>query len=158
MILLFFSRFFYNKKIIVSVIDASGKPPSGILQGNWNDLGDYHQCLRINTVADNMQFQGKYCTIRIPLEQNPIEVDNLPTLPPDWTWPSTLPTFPSFGSTTPSEGITEQYDFTTLPDGVWNQMVDYQQLVKAQKDQQKFSNLQQYVFGITGMGQPVESR
>lgn len=43
--------------------DASAKFPSGILNGNINQLGDYNQCLDV--VSDN--FQGQYCLAGIQL-------------------------------------------------------------------------------------------
>lgn len=63
-----------------------------MLTGNLNDFGDYYQCLGINEVIDQIEFQGKYCTITIPLDQNPITIPELPVLPelpelPEIPWP-----------------------------------------------------------------------
>lgn len=41
--------------------------PRGILQGNLLDLGNYRQCLGINTEINDMVFEGKYCQINIGL-------------------------------------------------------------------------------------------
>ena len=43
----------------VSVHDASAKLPSGILNGNLNQFGDFDQCLDVTTPDNN--FQGQYC-------------------------------------------------------------------------------------------------
>lgn len=39
--------------------DASAKIPSGILSGNINQLGDFDECLNVN--SPNNEFTGKYC-------------------------------------------------------------------------------------------------
>lgn len=44
---------------IILVHDATAKLPSGIFNGNLNQLGDYDMCL--NIVAGTKEFQGKYC-------------------------------------------------------------------------------------------------
>ncbi|KAJ2948826.1 hypothetical protein O0L34_g5754 [Tuta absoluta] len=72
-------------------VDASFRIPSGILTGNTNDLGDYHQCLRIDQQVGGMEIQGKYCAITVPSKQNnPIQ------------WPS----FPEWNITIPDLNIT----------------------------------------------------
>ncbi|KAJ8731684.1 hypothetical protein PYW07_004848 [Mythimna separata] len=154
-------QFLVNSDLKYQFIDASGKPPSGFLQGNWNDLGDYHQCLRINEkVADDMQFQGKYCTLRVPINQNPIEgtptfptlPSTFPTFPPDFTFPTAAPSIPTVTGPTTEAPTTPEEDWiewTTEPSEL--QMKDVRTL-------EKFSSLQTYVFGVTGMGEPIESR
>lgn len=39
--------------------DSSAKIPSGILNGNINQFGDFDQCLRAND--ENLGIQGQYC-------------------------------------------------------------------------------------------------
>lgn len=39
-------------------------------QGNFVDMGNYHQCLGITRETGEMSIQGKYCTITVPLSQN----------------------------------------------------------------------------------------
>lgn len=51
------------------VIDASAKVPSGILSLNTNDYGDYYECLNINKYVDDFHVEGKYCFIRVPIQQ-----------------------------------------------------------------------------------------
>lgn len=53
-----------------TVVDAGIRLPRGILEGNTNDLGNYHQCLGINQQLENSELQGKYCLVRVPLRQN----------------------------------------------------------------------------------------
>lgn len=68
----------YSKTIIVfTVIDAGIRTPKGILDGNTVDLGNYHQCLGINRQLEDSELQGKYCLIRVPLNQTL----NIPQLP-----------------------------------------------------------------------------
>lgn len=54
--------------------DASAKIPSGILNGNMNQYGDFDQCL--NVIAPNDEFSGKYCLASVQLNVS----DQLPRL------------------------------------------------------------------------------
>ncbi|KAL0831529.1 hypothetical protein ABMA28_002323 [Loxostege sticticalis] len=58
-------------------IDSGIRTPKGILDGNTVDLGNYHQCLGINRQLEDSELQGKYCLIRVPLNQTL----NIPQLP-----------------------------------------------------------------------------
>lgn len=55
------------------MFDASAKPPSGILQGNINQYGDYDECLSINAVFKKLDsdkpsgIKGKYCLADIDI-------------------------------------------------------------------------------------------
>ncbi|XP_028161295.1 O-acyltransferase like protein-like isoform X1 [Ostrinia furnacalis] len=57
-------------------IDSGLRAPRGILEGNTVDLGNYHQCLSINRQLEDSELQGKYCLIKVPLNQN-IELPGL---------------------------------------------------------------------------------
>ncbi|CAH2096594.1 unnamed protein product [Euphydryas editha] len=59
-----------NLSVALQFIDASGKIPNGILMGNLADLGNYHQCLDIRYLIDELNIEGKYCMLRVPLNQN----------------------------------------------------------------------------------------
>ncbi|XP_060803881.1 nose resistant to fluoxetine protein 6 [Amyelois transitella] len=50
--------------------DAGIRLPRGILVGNSVDLGNYHQCLAIDETRNDLEIKGKYCMIRVPLNQN----------------------------------------------------------------------------------------
>ncbi|KAI1303723.1 Nose resistant to fluoxetine protein 6 [Halotydeus destructor] len=53
-----------NKIWAYRMLDASGKPPSGILEGTLTDLGAFEQCLSV--VSDTPgpdQFAGRYCLL-----------------------------------------------------------------------------------------------
>lgn len=54
--------------------DASAKIPSGILNGNINQYGDFDQCL--NVIAPNDEFSGKYCLAHVQLSVS----DEIPQL------------------------------------------------------------------------------
>uniref|UniRef100_A0A1B6DSV6 Nose resistant-to-fluoxetine protein N-terminal domain-containing protein n=2 Tax=Clastoptera arizonana TaxID=38151 RepID=A0A1B6DSV6_9HEMI len=55
----------------VKMYDSSAKLPSGILNGNINQFGDYYQCLSIHDTTSGIK--GKYClaNIYIHIEPNP---------------------------------------------------------------------------------------
>lgn len=50
-----------------SVIDAWGTWPSGMLHGNFRDLGNFDECLRIDQAvsATGTHLRGKYCFANI---------------------------------------------------------------------------------------------
>ncbi|XP_053612591.1 O-acyltransferase like protein-like [Plodia interpunctella] len=58
--------FFLNLRFI----DSGIRFPRSILMGNLIDLGNYYQCLGINEVRADHDIQGKYCMVRIPLNQD----------------------------------------------------------------------------------------
>ncbi|XP_050668625.1 nose resistant to fluoxetine protein 6-like [Leptidea sinapis] len=55
--------------ILTQFVDAGARTPKGILKGNLRDIGNYHQCLSIRQDALDMTFEGKYCLINVPLNQ-----------------------------------------------------------------------------------------
>ncbi|CAH1646497.1 unnamed protein product [Spodoptera littoralis] len=60
-----------NTLLSMSFADAGIRVPRGVLTGNTLDLGNYHQCLGINQITDtNTELQGKYCMIRVPMNQS----------------------------------------------------------------------------------------
>lgn len=48
-----------NILFLIVVYDSSAKIPSGILNGNINQFGDFDQCLKVND--ENSGIQGQYC-------------------------------------------------------------------------------------------------
>ncbi|XP_026315718.1 uncharacterized protein LOC113227060 [Hyposmocoma kahamanoa] len=58
---------FNDTLLRMTFLEAGLRIPRGILQGNLLDLGNYRQCLGINTEIDNMVIKGKYCQINIGL-------------------------------------------------------------------------------------------
>lgn len=46
-------------------MDATGKVPTGLLQGNLNWLGSFSECLAIRANGQDEQeaFRGQYCTL-----------------------------------------------------------------------------------------------
>lgn len=50
--------------------DASGKFPSGILNGSPFALGQFDECLDIKVPYENNQFTGKYCMTKITVTPN----------------------------------------------------------------------------------------
>ncbi|KAG6451009.1 hypothetical protein O3G_MSEX006874 [Manduca sexta] len=70
------------------VLDAGIRTPRGFFEGNFVDLGNYFPCLNIEQALPTSVVGGKYCRIRIPLNQQ-LELPTLPTLPdfPDFEWP-----------------------------------------------------------------------
>ncbi|XP_053612529.1 nose resistant to fluoxetine protein 6-like [Plodia interpunctella] len=55
-------------------IDAGLRLPRSVLMVNLVDLGNYHQCLGIDEVRADHEIKGKYCMVRIPLNQG-IDID-----------------------------------------------------------------------------------
>ena len=52
-----------------SVLDASSKSPSGILNGTLTSFGDFDQCIYLRTREDVFpSFAGKYCSIEFSVE------------------------------------------------------------------------------------------
>ncbi|PRD29311.1 UNVERIFIED_CONTAM: nrf-6 [Trichonephila clavipes] len=49
------------------VVDASGRLPSGTLEGTLTDLGDYDQCLDVvqPKKSKHINIQGQYCTLEV---------------------------------------------------------------------------------------------
>ena len=49
------------------MLDSSGKPPSGILEGTLTDFGAFEQCLTVDTRLEQPDeinhFTGKYCIL-----------------------------------------------------------------------------------------------
>lgn len=56
------------KYLCLSVFDASAKLPSGILNGNINQFGDFDQCLIVK--SGNGKFQGKHCLATVQLKMS----------------------------------------------------------------------------------------
>lgn len=61
-----------------TVLDATGKPPIGLFQGNLNWIGQYDQCYRIQADRSNIStqetieknvFQGSYCDIQMDVKK-----------------------------------------------------------------------------------------
>jgi len=58
------------------VLDSSAKIPSGLLNGNINQYGDFDQCLDLKTELDpsmypqleNYRIEGKYCLATLDLD------------------------------------------------------------------------------------------
>ena len=42
------------------MLDATGKIPDGIMEGNFNALGSYSECIELEGVIGNHTFSGKY--------------------------------------------------------------------------------------------------
>ncbi|ALC49557.1 CG10182, partial [Drosophila busckii] len=52
------------------MIDSWGRLPSGLLYGNFRDMGNFDECLRIKyEMPGKGALRGKYCTARFPIKQ-----------------------------------------------------------------------------------------
>eukprot|EP00058_Branchiostoma_floridae_P023935 XP_002609425.1 hypothetical protein BRAFLDRAFT_124632 [Branchiostoma floridae] len=51
---------FQGKTYAMQILDAAGKPPSGILNGNLFWVGSYSQCVNITRKGYNITFDGKF--------------------------------------------------------------------------------------------------
>lgn len=61
-----------------TVLDASSKIQSGILNGNVRDLGIYGQCIQVNGQYNDTDIRAKHCTIRyrVSYEGNLTDIGN----------------------------------------------------------------------------------
>jgi hypothetical protein len=57
------------------VLDASAKIPSGIMNGNINQYGDFDQC--IDTISPDQKIQGKYCLSFLNPRNKNLNLENL---------------------------------------------------------------------------------
>lgn len=67
-------------EFFITVLDATAKIPSGLLQGNGIQLGDFDQCVesRARVKLDTgsvVKVQGKYCLARIDLKADHPELE-----------------------------------------------------------------------------------
>lgn len=107
------------------------------MTGNVNDLGDYFQCLSIDELVNDMQIQGKYCAITVPLNQeNPITIPQIPSLP-DIPWPQTTTEAPVTGGEEEEEEDVESEPVRVA---------------------RRYEAVRRYALGISGFGEPVENR
>ncbi|KAL3870699.1 hypothetical protein ACJMK2_038743 [Sinanodonta woodiana] len=63
-------------------LDAMGKPPSGILDGQILWLGSYDECVDANVLNNATQFRGQYCLADIPMTGI---LPSVPGIPPKIT-------------------------------------------------------------------------
>ena len=60
----------------VSVVDAIGKPPSGLLDGNFKWLGNFDECIAITAMVNDsgamsFPYEGRYCLSSFKIKQLP---------------------------------------------------------------------------------------
>lgn len=57
------------------MLDASGRTPQALFQGNRYDLGTYDQCVNMQEMVENETIKGRYCTagliLSLPESTNP---------------------------------------------------------------------------------------
>ncbi|XP_039751373.1 nose resistant to fluoxetine protein 6-like [Pararge aegeria] len=56
--------------LMARFLDSGMRVPRGILKGNLVDLGNYPQCLEIHSFVKDMSIEGKFCMIKVPVNQN----------------------------------------------------------------------------------------
>jgi len=106
-----------------TMLDASGKLPSGILDGTLTDLGSFDECLDVRSdVEATSRFVGQYCILdmRPAFEQNiPLGSKPPPGITPnDLVWDHTLQRFWSnndllsfrYGACIPSSCTRDDFD------------------------------------------------
>ncbi|KAF2890010.1 hypothetical protein ILUMI_16163, partial [Ignelater luminosus] len=54
----------------LKMFDYGSKIPSGLLEGNFVDLGFYDQCLNIEEDVNSIHISGKYCLGKLPININ----------------------------------------------------------------------------------------
>ncbi|XP_061729796.1 nose resistant to fluoxetine protein 6-like [Cydia pomonella] len=84
-----------NTMLTAEFLDAGIRLPRGILQGNFVDLGNYHQCLAINANFEPSDIEGKYCMIHVPIIQDELNLPALREWPEEGSeWPVEWPELP----------------------------------------------------------------
>ncbi|VEN59111.1 unnamed protein product [Callosobruchus maculatus] len=53
---------FFDCDLTVTVLDATAKPQTGLLEGNIVEVGNMDECMRIRATVDNETIKGKYCS------------------------------------------------------------------------------------------------
>lgn len=56
------------------MLDASGRIPQAVMQGNTYELGTYDQCVNIFEVLGNVTVKGKYCLGGLAIPFRDLEV------------------------------------------------------------------------------------
>lgn len=61
------------------VLDAFGRIPQAVMQGNTYELGTYDQCVNIFEELGNVTIKGKYCLggLAIPFKDLEVQFTNL---------------------------------------------------------------------------------
>ena len=67
-------------EFFITVLDATAKVPSGLLQGNGIQLGDFDQCLGVRArvqldTGSVVKIQGKYCLAMIDVKAEQPELE-----------------------------------------------------------------------------------
>lgn len=62
-----------SPSLMNTMADATGKLQSGLLIGNVNSFGQYHQCLSVDQTVNDIHVKGKYCMASISFILNTIE-------------------------------------------------------------------------------------
>jgi hypothetical protein len=65
--------------LFFQVYDASAKLPSGILNGNANQLGDFDQCLAVAS-QDEAHIDGKYCLASMDVKTTKLTTNDIESL------------------------------------------------------------------------------
>ncbi|XP_041984262.1 O-acyltransferase like protein-like [Aricia agestis] len=58
-----------NPVVFARFLDAGLRIPRDIFSGSTTDYGNYWNCLAINELVEETPIEGKYCFVRIPVEQ-----------------------------------------------------------------------------------------
>ena len=54
------------------MLDAFGKPPAGLFQGNLNWFGSYDECLDLTGETKPSDFDTQYCLASLPVPFMPV--------------------------------------------------------------------------------------
>ncbi|XP_052756094.1 O-acyltransferase like protein-like [Galleria mellonella] len=83
-------KYIVTNAILLRFLDASLRIPRSLQKGNLVDLGSYYECLGIKKNEGDMNIEGKFCMMKIPLGQN-ISLDRHSTRFPEIPWPEINP-------------------------------------------------------------------
>ncbi|XP_045514399.1 O-acyltransferase like protein-like isoform X2 [Pieris brassicae] len=75
-----------DSTLLLNFLDAGARIPKGVFGGNFRDMGNFYQCLGIRKRVENMDIEGKYCTINIPLTPDiPFGITEVSPKPLKWS-------------------------------------------------------------------------
>jgi hypothetical protein len=68
--------------VFLTVVDATGKIPAGILEANLLNLGSMDECLAARADEDSGTFTGKYCLVKFEIPVGTSKSNNFKAVHP----------------------------------------------------------------------------
>ena len=100
--------YFIQFRFCFLVVDATGKPPSGVFQGTSMSLGDFDECVDVSVgkkgkrpaPGEREYFHGKYCTVECKLPKGLLDaIDEYENVHPSLRYNTTIARSKTVGET-----------------------------------------------------------